>query len=77
MKIDQVSLLIEANHIKRAIISPAIMSQGKWILSFERKNGQLVTLHAQRKNIRQFARIESAVTVLNELGIKAVEINWS
>ena len=76
MKIDQISLLVEANHIKKAHLSPAVMTKDKWILSFERKNGQLVTLHTQRKNVREFSKMESAIKVLNELGIKRVNVHW-
>ena len=77
MRIDQIKLLTESGNIKKVTVSPAVMKKNKWILCFERKNGEIVTLHAQRKNIREFANLESALRILNDLSIKKAEVDWS
>lgn len=76
MQLNQVSLLLEANDIKGVIVTPAVMHAGKWIISFERGNGQCFTLTARRDNIRHFASVDSAIKVLKELGITTAVVDW-
>ena len=76
MQLNQVSLLLEANDIKGVIVTPAVMQVGKWIISFERRNGQPFALTARRDNIRHFASVDSAIKVLKELGITTAVVDW-
>ena len=77
MNIDQSKLLIETGNITRAVIMAAPMVAGKWVVEFHRVGGETVPLTAIRDNVRQFASIDSAVKVLNKLGCKNAEIDWS
>lgn len=76
MQLNQVTLLLEANDIKSVIIAPAVMQAGKWIINFERGNGQSFALTARRDNIRHFASVDSAIKVLKELGITTAVVDW-
>lgn len=75
MELKHVNLLVEAGDIKQVIISKAVMSANRWMVSFERRSGDLVTLTARRDNVRYFATVDSALKLLGEIQIKDAVIN--
>ena len=75
MRIDQIALLIGAGAISGANIYPAPMKPGKWYIEFIRKGGERIALSAQRGNIRDFASLDSAWKVLNDLDIRTATIH--
>ena len=74
MRTDQIALLLGANDIKNAYLLPAPLNEGKWLIQFERKNGEQVPLTAQRANVRHFSSLDSAWKVLTELGFSSAVI---
>ena len=76
MNSDKAKLLIETGNITGAVVTVAPLVPGKWVVQLNRVGGEIVPLTARRENIRQFASIDSAVKVLNELGLKTAEVNW-
>ena len=75
MRIDQIGLLIGAGAITEANLYPAPLKPGKWFIEFTRKGNQRIPLTAQRGNIRDFASLDSAWKVLQELGIATATIH--
>ncbi|MFK0573094.1 hypothetical protein [Endozoicomonas sp.] len=77
MNTDKAKLLVETGNITGAVITAAPLVAGKWVVQLHRVGGDVVPLTARRENIRQFASIDSAVKVLNELGCKTATVDWS
>ncbi len=48
-----------------------------WTLSVETTTGKTLTLQTVRKETREFAKLETAVTALEEAGIKVEELTVS
>ena len=74
MRVDEIALLMGAGDIRQAVVLPAPMKDGKWVIQFERKNSEVVPLTAQRANVRHFSSLDSAWKVLTELGFSSALI---
>ena len=78
MDINKILLLAQAGDIQQVLIHRVPMTPGKWQVQFERKStGEHLPLTARRQNIRHFASADSAIKVLDELGIKSAVIDWN
>ena len=75
---DQIALLFQAGDITQATVTRAPLREGKWTVQFERKSTkEIIPLTARRNNIRHFASADSAIKILNDLGMKNASIDWS
>lgn len=78
MKQAQIKLLFDVGHIKKPVITHSMMSE-KWQLMFdvkEKKQDSTVVLESKRGKVREFATIEAAVRLLQEIGFKSVNVTF-
>ena len=75
MRVDQIGLLQGAAAIKSVTLRQAEKPE-KWKVEFKHKNGDIITLTAQRQNVRQFASIDAAWKAIASLGFTEAHIEW-
>lgn len=78
MKLAQIKLLFDVGSIKKPVITHSMMSE-KWQLMFDverEKNDSTVVLESKRGHVREFATIEAAIKLLQDIGFKSANVTF-
>ena len=75
MEEKEAAIRFDSGQFKRAIVTPAPMTQGEWILQLERKNKSTAIISRQRGGARHFKTIDASYRVALKIGFRTITVN--
>lgn len=78
MKLDTARQLFQAKAVRNPEIVPHALKAGRWLIQFEANKSvwQHVTLESRRGAVREFASLEAAGKMVQEIGFKSALVRW-
>ena len=75
MEEKEAAIRLDAGQFKQAVVTPAPMVSGQWVLQLERKDKSIAMVSRQRGGIRYFKTIDAAYRVALKIGFRAISVS--
>jgi hypothetical protein len=71
----EAAIRFDSGQFKRAIVTPAPLVQGEWVLQLERKDKSTAVISRQRGGVRHFKTIDAAYRTAIKIGFRTISVS--